>query len=79
MNTYLTRGEEGASGTVAQQHRGTAAPIYARPHLQCLPRLLTRSQATETPAREAMVIESPRHGGKLDWAEMNGDEGDERR
>jgi hypothetical protein len=71
MNTYLTRGEEGASGTVAQQHRGTTAPICARPHLQRLSRLLTRSQATETLAREAMVVESPRHGGELDWVEMN--------
>jgi hypothetical protein len=79
MSTYLTRSECSAGGTAAQQHRGTTAPICARPHLQRLPRLLTRSQATETPAREAMVDESPRHGGELDWAEANGVEGDERR
>jgi hypothetical protein len=62
MNTYLTRGEGGAGGTTSQQHRGTVALICARPHLQHLLRLLTRSQSTVTPAREAMVIESPRLG-----------------
>jgi hypothetical protein len=65
MNTYLTRGEEGVGGTAAQQHRGTAPPICARLHLQRLSRLLTRSQATETLARDSMVDESPRHGGEL--------------
>jgi hypothetical protein len=79
MSTYLTRGEEGAGGIAAQQHRGTTTPICARPHLQRLARLLTRSQATETPAQEAMVDESPRHGGELDWADANGVEGDKRR
>jgi hypothetical protein len=52
-------------------------PIYARLHLQHLPRLLTKSQNTKTPAWEAMVDESPRHGEELDWAEANGVEGDE--
>jgi hypothetical protein len=79
MNTYLTRGEEGAGGTAAQQHRGTAAQICARPHLQHLSRLLTRSQATETLARDSMVDESPWHRGELDWAEANGVKGDEQR
>jgi hypothetical protein len=64
---------------VAQRHRGTVVPIYARPHLQRPPKPFTKRQAAETPAQVAMVVESPRHGGELDLAEMNGDEGDERR
>jgi hypothetical protein len=50
MSTYLTRGEGSVGGTTAQEHKGTTVPIYARLHLQHLPRLLTKSQNTKTPA-----------------------------